>query len=157
MRKHYCKCKYFPTLSLTWLTLAWPQCKPAFSHFVLWEAVSQRKYCCTPKIQHFGPPKIFGLATPMSHCIAASPVEDVWGQQLRAGKRINYRNLKWTFEDSLPCYCCAIKSNCRNALTSFASRVCRQRSGDEWTASSSLHHTRTVKLALVQCACHTGK
>ena len=29
-RKHYCKCKHFPTLSLTWLSLAWPQCKPAF-------------------------------------------------------------------------------------------------------------------------------
>ena len=29
-RKHYCKCKHFPMLSLTWLSLAWPQCKPAF-------------------------------------------------------------------------------------------------------------------------------
>jgi len=35
--------------------------------------------------------------------------------------------------------------------------VCRQRSGHEWTASSALHDTRTVKLALVQCECHTGK
>jgi len=30
-RKHYCKCKHFPTLSLTWLSLAWPQCKPALN------------------------------------------------------------------------------------------------------------------------------
>jgi len=30
-RKHYCKCKHFPTLSLAWLSLAWPQCKPAFT------------------------------------------------------------------------------------------------------------------------------
>jgi len=29
--------------------------------------------------------------------------------------------------------------------------VCRRRSGHEWTASSSLHHINTVKLALVQC------
>jgi len=29
--------------------------------------------------------------------------------------------------------------------------VSLQRRGHEWTASSSLHHTRTVKLAIVQC------
>ena len=28
-RKHYCKYKHFPTLSLAWHSLAWPQCKPA--------------------------------------------------------------------------------------------------------------------------------
>jgi len=34
-----------------------------------------------------------------------------------------------------------------NALASFvAFWVCRQRSGHEWSASSSLHHTRTGKL-----------
>jgi len=34
-----------------------------------------------------------------------------------------------------------------NALESFVTFwVCRRRSGYEWTASSSLHHTRTVKL-----------
>jgi len=32
-----------------------------------------------------------------------------------------------------------------NALASFVTFwVCRRRSGYEWTASSSLHHTRTV-------------
>jgi len=31
---------------------------------------------------------IFGLITPLSHCIAASPVKDVWGQQSHAEKRI---------------------------------------------------------------------
>jgi len=36
------------------------------SHFVLWEAVSQTKYCCSSKIKHFGPQKNFGLATPLS-------------------------------------------------------------------------------------------
>jgi len=35
--------------------------------------------------------------------------------------------------------------------------VCRRRTGHAWTASSSLHHTRTAKQALVQCECHTGK
>jgi len=34
-----------------------------------------------------------------------------------------------------------------NALVSFVTFwVCRRRSGHEWTASSSLHHTRIVKL-----------
>ena len=32
-----------------------------------------------------------GLTTPLSHCIAASPVKDVWGQQSHTEKRINYR------------------------------------------------------------------
>jgi len=30
-REHYCECKHFPTLSLTWLSLAWPQCKQALT------------------------------------------------------------------------------------------------------------------------------
>jgi len=34
--------------------------------------------------------------------------------------------------------------------------ACRQRSGHERTASSALHDTRTVNLALAQCECHTG-
>ena len=33
------------------------------SHFVLWEA---QKYCCSPEVKHFGPQKMFGLATPLS-------------------------------------------------------------------------------------------
>ena len=47
------------------------------------ETVSSKMYCCLPKFKHFGPSKIFGpikkfgLATPLSHCIAASPVKDV--------------------------------------------------------------------------------
>ena len=35
--------------------------------------------------------------------------------------------------------------------------VCWRRNGHELTSSSSLHHTRTVKLVLVQCGWHTGK
>jgi len=38
------------------------------------------------------PQENFGLTTPLSHCIVASPVKDVWGQQSHAEKRINYRN-----------------------------------------------------------------
>jgi len=39
----------------------------------------------------FGHPKKIGLATPLTHCIAASPVKDVWRQQSHAEKGINYR------------------------------------------------------------------
>jgi len=37
------------------------------------------------------------------------------------------------------------------SVTSLATCLCRQKSGHEWTASSPLHDTRTVNLALVQC------
>jgi len=33
---------------------------------VLWQAGSRTKYCCSPKINNFGPPQIFGLAAPLS-------------------------------------------------------------------------------------------
>jgi len=44
-----------------------------------------------------------------------------------------------------------------SSLASFATCLCKQRSAHEWIASSSLHHTRTVNLDLVQCEFHTGK
>jgi len=56
------------------------------------------------------------------------------------------RNLKWSFEDSLPCYCYATKSNSRTIASFVTFWVCRGRSRHESSASSLLHHTRTVKL-----------
>jgi len=51
-----------------------------------------------------------------------------------------YRNLKWTFEDSLHGYCYATEQQQKNALASFVKFwVGRRRSGHEWTASSPLH------------------
>jgi len=74
-------------------------------------------------------------------------------QKQHAVKRF-YRNLKGTLEDLLPRYCYAIKTNTRkNPFPSLAT----QRSEHEWIASSPLHDTRTVNLAVVQCECHTGK
>jgi len=59
------------------------------------------------------------------------------------------------FEDLLPSYCYATQNN---PLASLATCLCRQKSGHEWIAISSLHDTRTVKLwSLVQCQCYTGK
>ena len=40
-----------------------PQFFSISSHFLLWEAVSQRKYRCSPKVKHSSPQKNFGLAT----------------------------------------------------------------------------------------------
>jgi len=37
------------------------------SHFVLQEAVSQTKYCCSPKIKHFDPPKILWAGHATAH------------------------------------------------------------------------------------------
>jgi len=47
------------------------------SHFMLWEAVSQTKYCCSPKIKTFPPPKFWagyttGVLLDMSLKTAAS-------------------------------------------------------------------------------------
>jgi len=41
------------------------------SHFVLWEAASQTKYCCSPKIKNFVPPKFFG---PLQNFGLAAPL-----------------------------------------------------------------------------------
>jgi len=51
------------------------------SHFVLWQAVSQTKYCCSPKIKHLGPSKIppnFGLATPLLRVEGIAT--QIWGR-----------------------------------------------------------------------------
>jgi len=34
-----------------------PQIASISGHYVLWEAVSQTKYCCSLKVKRFGPPK----------------------------------------------------------------------------------------------------
>jgi len=90
------------------------------SHFSLWMAVSPKIYCCSPKIKHFipskffGPPKKFGLATPLSHCIACQRcLRSTLFHMRKSALTIVNRNLKWTFQDSLPCYCYATKSNTR--------------------------------------------
>jgi len=40
-----------------------PQISSISCYFVLREAVSQTKYCCSLKVKRFDPPKLFGLAT----------------------------------------------------------------------------------------------
>jgi len=42
--------------------------------------------------------------------------------QSHAEKRINYRNLKWTFEESLPCYCYATARNSRTMRSQVSQR-----------------------------------
>jgi len=62
----------------------------------------------------------------------------------------------------LPCQCCHVivtkqRSIVEHSLPSFATCLCRQRSGLKWTASSSLHDTRTVNLTLVHCVIPVNK
>jgi len=66
--------------------------------------------------------------------LSALTVSDVWGQQSHAEKRINYRNLKWTFDDSLPCYCYTTKRNSRTML----SQVSQRKSAGKWVEMSEL-------------------
>ena len=62
-----------------------------------------------------------------------------------------YRNTKWTFEDLLPCYCYAMKTNWRTICSQLSYLPLQVKKG------ALLHDTRTVNLALVQCECYTGK
>jgi len=134
-----------------------PQIFRKSSHFSLYpqKAVSPKIHWCSLKIKHFdpsnffGPPPKIGLAMPLSHCITTSPIKDVWGQQSHVEKHINYRKswLEVNHYRFVACYCYATKSNSRTMARIFHNVwVCRRRSRHEWTASSSLHHTRTVKL-----------
>jgi len=56
------------------------------------------------------------------------------------------QNAEGTREDSLPCYCYAIKSSSRTIHTQVPQLTSadRQSSGHEWTANSSLHNPRTA-------------
>jgi len=67
------------------------------------------------------------------------------------------RNIKRKFEDLLPCYCYAIKTNSR----AIRSRLSQPTSADKGGDMSELHGHHcmrlTVNLTLVQCEFHTGK
>ena len=78
---------------------------------------------------------------------------------LRGNTAPYYRNLKWTREDSLSCFCRAIKPNSRTKCTQVSQLAStdRQSNRHEWTANAYLRNTRTLNLVLVHCGCHTGK
>jgi len=65
-----------------------------------------------------------------------------------------YRNLMQTFEDVLPWYCYTTKTNSRTVRTQASQPTFAGKGADK---SSSLHYTRTMNLARVQCEFHTGK
>jgi len=128
------------------------------SHFALWEAVSQRIYCCSPKIKHLAPKQILGwlrhwatvslhhlskMSEVKSHMRKSALIIVTWSEPLKIRCHVVVTQQRATVEQ------CARKF--RNVW------VCRGTSGHEWTASSSLHHIKTVKLALVQCKWHAGK
>jgi len=63
------------------------------------------------------------------HYLAELPAKDACFQQSHAAKRpLLYRNLKWTFEDSLPCNYYAIKTNSRT----ISSQVSQPASTGKW-------------------------
>jgi len=94
--------------------------------------------------------KVRGLCY-QQQSLAANTCQDVCVQQSHAAKRY-CRNLKWTFEDLLPCYCYAAKANSRTVIFIFAGK-----GADLVNCKLSLHDTRTVNLTLVHCESHTGK
>jgi len=93
------------------------------------------------------------LSTNRTHCLSAIPAFII-----RMPQNAYYHNLKWTREDSLPCYCYEIKSNSGTICTQVSQLASAdmQSNGHEWTANTSLHNTKTVNLVLVHCRRHTG-
>ena len=72
----------------------------------------------------------------------------------------DYRNMKWTFEDLLLCYCYVIKTNSRTICSQVSQSVSSGKEADMSKLQAHhciLHNTRTVNLALELCECHTGK
>jgi len=125
------------------------------SHFALWEAVSPKKCCCSPCIKFFGPPKIFWAVSATVSLHHLSKMSEVNSHMRKNALTIV------TWSEPLKIRCHVIVTQQRATVEQCARKfrnvwVCR-RSGPEWTASSSLHHTRTVNLALVQCDYHTSK
>jgi len=64
-------------------------------------------------------------------------------------RKAHHRNLKRAFEDLLPCYCYATKTN----SIKIRSQVWPRKEAD---TNELLHDTRAVEMALVQCECHTA-
>jgi len=94
------------------------------------------------------------ISMSLSRCITC---QDVCVQQSHATKRLPplYKLNLCRFVAMLLLR--NIDQQLSNPLATFATRLCRQRRGHEWTASSSLHDTIIVNLTLVQCEFHTGK
>jgi len=92
--------------------------------------------------------KSMWLSAIRAHCLPALHAFNTGMRQ-----KAYHCSFKWTREDSLPCYCYAIKSNSRAICTQVSQLTSadRQSSGHEWTANLSLHNTRTVKLVIVHC------
>jgi len=134
------------------------------SHFALWEAVFRRKYCCSPNIKYFGLPIFLAhhkFLRCLRHCVTVSLHHLSKMSEVNSYMRKNALTIvPWS--EPLKIRCHVIVTQHRATVEQCARKfrnvwVCRRLSGPEWTASSSLHHTRTVNLALVQCEFHTSK
>jgi len=89
-----------------------------YSHFVLWEAVSQTKYCYSPKIKYFAPKKILGWlrywCAPTQSCIYILPTQSAQSVKMVANL------LKWSHNQLSPLLCTKVKhSNVSPSLTQW--------------------------------------
>ena len=120
-------------------------------HFCF-ERLYPKKYCCSPKIKHFGPCKFFGqsekyfgwlrhwVAVPLLHL---SKMSEVNSHMRKSVLTIVNRDLKWTSEHLLPCYCYATKSNSRTTRL----QVSWSFESADWVDMSELqaHHCITLE------------
>jgi len=133
-----------------------PQIFRISSHFALWEAVSRRKYCCSPNIKYFRLPNSLARQKCLGrlrYCVTVSLYHLSKMSEVNSHMRKNALTIViWSEPLKIRWY--AIVTQQRTTVEQCARKfrnvwVCRQRSGPEWTASSSLHHTRTVNLTVV--------
>ena len=109
----------------------------------LWKARGVMPISCVPACGH---------QQSLSRCITCQDVCFQTAHHMR--QNAYFRNLKWTLEDLLPCYCYKIKTNSRTICLHVLQPAS---AANEWPASSPMYDTRAVSLGFVQCECHTGK
>jgi len=135
------------------LVLFWHKNNGDPSHFSEnnFDPLAAKSRDCIDKNVNFGP-KVPNLPyVSVRYQNSRLPALPAFNAHMR--KNASCRNLKRTREDSFPCYCYAIKFDSRTISTQVSQLVSadRQSSGQEWTANSSLHNTRTVNLVFVHC------
>ena len=77
------------------------------------------------------------------HCLAALPAKTSAFNSLMQ-QNACYRNIKWTFADSLPCYCYAIKTNSRTIRSWLSQPTSAGKGGD--MSELQAHHCMTLQL-----------
>ena len=110
------------------------------SHYIYWifETCGSGSISTDSSLLLFTQYKTRCLTIISSHCLAASPAKEVNSHMQK--NTINYRNLKWTFADLLPCYFDATKKSSRT----LCSQVSQHESAGEGVDMSELQAYHSI-------------